>query len=82
MPPQRAADARRERALGPIILARVPPSDLDGAPRVDLEDRRLVEACVDIKILRRVRRVVLHAIDAGSSPLDRAPDALVDFHTD
>ena len=36
------------------------------------------------------RRVVFHAIDAtparwrgdaGSSPLDRAPDALVDFHT-
>ena len=64
VPPQRAADARRERALGPVVLARVPPSHFDGAPRVDLQDRRLVEACVEIKILRRVRRVDLHAIDA------------------
>ena len=40
---------------------------------------RMVAACVEIKFLRRVRRVVLHAIDAtparwrgdvGSSPLD------------
>ena len=49
---------------------------------------RMVAACVEIKFLRRVRRVVLHAIDAtparwrgdvGSSP--HAPDTLVDFHT-
>ena len=42
---------------------------------------RMVAACVEIKFLRRVRRVVLHAIDAtparwrgddGSSPLDGA----------
>ena len=48
--------------------------------------------CVEIKILRRVHRVDLHAIDAtpaqwrgdaGSSPLDRAraPDTRADFHT-
>ena len=36
VPPQRAADARRERALGPIVLARVPPSHFDGALCVDL----------------------------------------------
>ena len=50
VPPQRAADARRERALGPVVLARVPPSHFDGTPRVDLQDRRLVEACVEIRI--------------------------------
>ena len=53
MPPQRAADARRERALGPIIFTRVPPSHFHSTPRVDLQDRRLVEACVEIKTLRR-----------------------------
>ena len=45
----------------------------------------------EINILRRVRCVDLHAIDAtparwrgdaGSSPLDGAPDTLADFHTD
>ena len=37
---------------------------------------RMVAACVEIKILRRV-----HAIDA--TPVQwRAPDTLVDFHTD
>ena len=45
---------------------------------------RMVAACVEIKILRRVRCVVLHAIDAtparwrgdvGSSPLDGASAA-------
>ena len=46
---------------------------------------RMVAACVEIKILRRVRRVVLHAIDAtparwrgdiGSSPLDGTSTAV------
>ena len=49
MPPQRAADARRERALRAVVLARVPPSHFDRTLRVDLQDRRLVEACVEIK---------------------------------
>ena len=64
MPPERAADARRERALGPIIFTRVPPSYVDDPPRVDLEDCRFVEACVEIDALVLNRRVILHAIDA------------------
>ena len=36
VPPQRAPYPRRERALGPVVLARVPPPHFDGAPRVDL----------------------------------------------
>ena len=42
MPPQRAADARRERALRAVVLARVPPSHFDGALCVDLQDRVLL----------------------------------------
>ena len=67
MPPQRAAHPSRERALGPIILARVPPPHCDCTPRVDLQDRRLVEACVESKFYGAFllnRRVDLHAVDA------------------
>ena len=37
--------------------------------------------CVEIKILRRVPTPARRRGDAGSPPLDGAPDSLVDFHT-
>ena len=66
----------------------------DGGAEINADSiKAMVEACVEIKILRRVLlncRVDFHAIDAtparwrgdaGSSPLDRARSAEVDFHT-
>ena len=59
----------------------------DGGAEINADSiKAMVEACVEIKILRRVlnHRVVLHAIDAtparwrgdaGSSPLDRSSTA-------
>ena len=64
MPPERTAHPSRERPLRSIIFARVPPSYVDDPPRVDLEDCRFVEACVEIDALVLNRRVILHAIDA------------------
>ena len=78
MPPQRAADARRERALRAVVLARVPPSHFDRTLRVDLCGNQIYGAFV------LNRRVDLHAIDAtparwrgnvGSSPPDGASAA-------